>query len=91
MEYSRKVKTRSCHKREVLVVTRHPDHAWALAGRSILEHERVEIFPEVFITFTDASKQGWLKVLIEAKRDVKILDGYPYQHQQTGAGSPGIE
>lgn len=69
--------------REVLVVTRRSDGPFGLHGRFLAEGHRLEIFPEVFVTFTDISKKSKVRVLVEASEGVPISRGYPRQAAQS--------
>lgn len=65
--------------REVLVVSRHTTRQVGLQGRFLAQGFRLEIFPGVFVTFTDIAKKSRVRVLIEAPAGVAISRGYPRQ------------
>lgn len=74
--------------REVLVVTRRRAGHLGLQGRFLAQGHRLEIFPEVFVTFTDVSKKSKVRVLIEASEGVPISRGYPRQAVVTDSLAP---
>jgi hypothetical protein len=66
-------------ERRVEVLTQHAQHKRFLTGtgRPLLELQRYEVFPGIFITVQDASEQSRVKVTIEAPRNVRIRDEHP--------------
>jgi protein-tyrosine phosphatase len=66
-------------ERRVEVLTQYAQHKPFLTGtgRPLLELQRYEVFPGIFITVQDASEQSRVKVTIEAPRDVRIRDEHP--------------
>lgn len=66
-------------KREVCVVSRNEAMKFALKATFLPEGARHEMFPGVFVTFTDLAKQSRVKLLIEAPDGVPIARGYPRQ------------
>jgi len=65
--------------REVCVVTRNEKLKFSLKGMFLPQGKRHELFPGVFVTFTDLSKKSRVKMLIEAPVGVPIARGYPRQ------------
>jgi hypothetical protein len=75
--------------RDVLVVTKRSDHKYSLQGRFVAENQRFEVFPGIFVTYTDVSKKSKLKVLIEAPEGVSIMRGFPKKLK--GAEAPSVD
>jgi hypothetical protein len=65
--------------REVYVVMRNGKWPHSLKGFFLPQGRRHELFPEVFVTFTDLAKKSRVKMLIEAPSGVPISRGYPYE------------
>lgn len=68
--------------REVCVVTRSKKWKHALTGLFLPQGKRHELFPGVFVTFTDLAQKSRVKLLIEAPEGVPISRGYPRQIAQ---------
>lgn len=65
--------------REVCVVMRNEKWQHALTGFFLPQGKRHEMFPGVFVTFTDLSQKSRVKLLIEAPEGIPISRGYPRQ------------
>ncbi|WP_299021233.1 hypothetical protein [uncultured Photobacterium sp.] len=69
-------------QREVLIVTprtNNPKGPVWLKPHLARSGDRVEIFKNVFITFTDISKKSRIRLMIEADKSIPITKGYPYE------------
>jgi hypothetical protein len=65
--------------REVCVVSRNEAMKYALKAIFLPQGARHELFPGIFVTFTDLAKKSRVKLLIEAPEGVPIARGYPRQ------------